>query len=760
MMKKIRIYELASKLKQKSLDLISVAKILKIDVTSHLSTITSEEQSALEEYYAQNKKSKKKYFSKTIPSTTEQKSVAENNEITPEIKNKIKEVASKVETVDDLVALVNAINRYKFGKNNHLKFKKKQFTYYAFYAKNKYKKFTIPKKSGGQREVLAPVKGLKHILTALNIIFQSVYKSHMVCHGFTQHRSVVTNAKNHIGKNYVYNIDLENFFPNIYQARIWKRLQYPPFNFNLDVANLVSNLVCYQYNTSFSSACEQSVEKDINFLPQGAPTSPILSNIICERLDRKLFKLAKKHNLKYTRYADDMTFSSDHNVYQEDSEFLQKLHKIIDSENFTLNTKKTRLQKRGYKQEVTGLIVNEKINVSRKYIKNLRALIHLIEKYGEEKAQVIFEKLSIKESASNLLYVIHGKLEYLKMVKGFDDSTYKTLANKFEKSIKNEKTEVNANENNIKLKENINSKSCEHNPRELFKILESFTKNNNPLKYATHSWEEGKFESYEDFINQITNEWNKINKDLRKYSKNLHAKIQSFLFNKNLGNKNKKGYIDAWGEYKVRFGWSSPKLKEWCSEGNKPFAYRLEPDMQLTVGSYSIETFDDVCMKVFKHEIEIKTDNNRLEKLFREICKKQLGFDFNVKFENLKGKDFYTDVQWLKSALNKIFEEIKKRTTSPDVNISAQDKDDILEIRIEQIDSKPYKTSKKLLDRKNNGTFGAVANELCSLCDWSVESVCEDGNYRINYLKPKDVKSIEEINEIPKGFTHILRFYK
>ncbi len=749
MKNKIRIYQLASDLNLPSSHIVDIANSLDIKISSHLSIINEKDKSAIIKFITN--KNDKKLNTTTI--------LFDQNEITPDIANNIKKIFQEIKTIDDLASLINRINKYIYGDRSH-NIKKRYLTYYAYHAKNKYTVFEIPKKSGGTREIYAPSKGLKKILVTLNIIFQSIYKNHMACHGFAKNRSVATNAKHHTNKNYVYNIDLKNFFTSIHQARVWKRLQYPPFNLKQDITNLIANLVCYQYSKG---------ENKKNFLPQGAPTSPVLSNIICERLDRKLFKLAKDYNLKYTRYADDMTFSSDHNVYQDNSDFLHKLHKIIEDENFELNNEKTRLQKRGYRQEVTGLIVNDKVNVSRKYIKNLRMLIHLVNKYGEKKAQNIFNKnykanKPQKENIPSIRLVIYGKLEYLKMVKGHRDNTYKTLLKKFYEVFKIDATEepkeIEDKKNKNKAVAITKSIDCEHRPKELANILNSFTQNNNPLKYATHSWEEGKFVSYDDFIAQIRQAWKKIDKDLKRYSRNLHAKIYTFLFSSELGNENKKGYINTWGEHRVKIGWSSPELKKWCTDGNKPLEYRLSDSTSFTVGSEDIETFYDVAMKVFKHEIEIKTDNNRLKYLFLDIADKLLGFDFNVTDENLEGKDFYTDVQWLRSALNKIFEEIKKRTTHPNIVISAIDKDNILEIKILQVGAVPNKTSEQLLDRINKGSFGSITNELCSLCDWSIEAKCEDGNYRINYLKQKETKAFEKISNEPKGFTYILRFYK
>ena len=139
-------------------------------------------------------------------------------------------------------------------------------------------------------------------------------------------------------------------------------------------------------------------------------------------LDRDLLTLSSGDTLEENGWADDITFSSQHNVYQADGEFMKELVKIIEECHFSINPKKTRLLKPGERQEVTGLTVSEKPNVSRKYIKNLRAMIHLI---------------SHQEQPTNHeVNVARGKLNFLRMVKGKEDSTYILLIKKLNKAVK------------------------------------------------------------------------------------------------------------------------------------------------------------------------------------------------------------------------------------------------------------------------------------------------------------------------------------
>lgn len=307
-----------------------------------------------------------------------------------------------------------------------------------------YRQFTIKKKSGENRIIYAPGKELKAIQKTISLIFQATSDVHPSATGFLQGKSIVDNAKQHVGNNYVYNLDLKDFFSTIAQYAVFKRLQASPFNLNnensrLHLATLIATLCCHEMEVSrFVNGEWIKINKSV--LPQGAPTSPMLSNIICKTLDLNLAALAKSSGLIYSRYADDITFSSSHNVYQKDSDFLRDLHQIISKEGFHINERKTRLQKQEYKQEVTGLIVNEKVNVPSRYVKKIRMWLYLWEQYGYDKASEYFiphylkEKGYVKDKLPQMEIVIDGKLNYLKMVKGETNFTHNT----FKTNIKSE----------------------------------------------------------------------------------------------------------------------------------------------------------------------------------------------------------------------------------------------------------------------------------------------------------------------------------
>lgn len=346
------------------------------------------------------------------------------------VSNEIKQLWPKLETKQDLLQILNKALLIVYGRNATA-FTMKELNFYSYSSinPNRYFSFEIPKKNGSKRKIDAPCNGLKHIQRCLNVIFQIVHTPHNSAMGFIKGRSVVSGAIIHLQQKYVYNIDLKDFFPSITSGRLYKRLQSKPFSCNENIASIITDLCCY-HNVDGK-----------NVLPQGAPTSPTITNFICERLDRKLSKLASAYCLKYSRYADDITFSGMVNVFDEEGKFSKSLKNIIENEeSFKINEKKTRISHKGERMEVTGLTVNEKVNVSRDYIKRLRTLIHNIEVKGYDEAQRIFvtkyKETNLKNHDFNgehyIENIIVGKLLYLKMVKGEKDSTYLKLKERFE----------------------------------------------------------------------------------------------------------------------------------------------------------------------------------------------------------------------------------------------------------------------------------------------------------------------------------------
>ncbi|WP_374443469.1 reverse transcriptase family protein [Epilithonimonas sp.] len=350
--------------------------------------------------------------------------------------NFIKFKFSTLSDKKDVVELLNIVNKMMFGEKS-IDFDLKLLMHFANpeLSTNRFKTFQIKKKSGSYRTLNSPIFYFKAILRCFSKILEVLYLPNDVSMGFTVKKSIVDNAKIHMGANFVYNIDLEDFFHSFDRNKVKLALMSNPFN-----------LYGYKEKLAFFLAClfthPINVYDDIKLvLPQGSPVSPILTNILCQKLDRRLNGLAKRFKSKYSRYADDITFSSNENVFINYN-FQKELKRIIEEDQqLIINNKKTRLQKKGFKQEVTGLTINEKVNVSRKYIKQLRMWIYFIEKYGLDKAENIFRRDYIKERGyikninNPMINVLNGKLTFLKMVKGDEDETYLKLCARLNKII-------------------------------------------------------------------------------------------------------------------------------------------------------------------------------------------------------------------------------------------------------------------------------------------------------------------------------------
>lgn len=359
-------------------------------------------------------------------------------------REEIRKAASMMTNRYSLLALLNALKKDDLGDKAH-PFTLAQLNYFCHPERNAhhYRVFTIPKKSGGVREISAPMKMLKSLQNYVNVLLQALYEPTSAAMGFVQGRSVVDNARKHIGMNYVFNMDLKDFFPSIPQARVWGALQSKAIGFNQTVASAVAGLCCTEIVffdgkpvVNYSGLPDGPIIEKRNVLPQGAPTSPILTNIVARNLDRQLKHLADKFGLNYTRYADDITFSSMHNVYQDGGTFMSELRRIITEQNFNINEKKTRLQKKGSRQEVTGLVVSDRVNVTREYIRSIGSLIYIWERYGYDSAFARFLQyydLKVGQiTAPSMERVIQGKLMYLKMVKGEDSIFWQKLQNRFD----------------------------------------------------------------------------------------------------------------------------------------------------------------------------------------------------------------------------------------------------------------------------------------------------------------------------------------
>lgn len=342
-----------------------------------------------------------------------------------------------MESTHDLLVLLNKIKMDELGEKGH-PFTMPQLNFFINPKRtaSRYRTFTIPKKSGGVRTISAPVKLLKSFQTYVNRLLQAFYDAPECVTGFVPEKSVVDNAEQHIGQTYVFNSDLKDFFPSINQARVWGALKTRPFNFPGKVAAAIAGLCCILETVQDG----EGKFTDRYVLPQGSPCSPVLTNIVCHNLDWKLSGLSRRFHLKYSRYADDITFSGNRNVFQDCGEFMTEFRRIVKEQNFVINEKKNRLQKRGCRQEVTGLVVSDRVNVTREYVRDIDNLLYIWEKHGHNAAFAKFlvhytPKQNLHIYNPNMENVLGGKLNYLRMVKGDDSPVWRRLQKRYNKLV-------------------------------------------------------------------------------------------------------------------------------------------------------------------------------------------------------------------------------------------------------------------------------------------------------------------------------------
>jgi hypothetical protein len=281
-----------------------------------------------------------------------------------------------------------------------------------------YSHFTIAKRNGTPRQIWSPIPRLKFVQRwVLHNILNNL-TTHGAAHGFVRGKSIVTNAAVHSNSELLIKLDVKDFFPSVSWRRVkgvFRHAGYPE-----QIATLLA-LLCTESPRQVvqQEGVTYYVALGDRALPQGAPTSPALTNIVCLNLDRRLTGLAEKLGLRYSRYADDLTFSvpaiddaqpksstkatastvkkqADMQHNKMIGQLLGSVHKILREEGFALNNDKTRVIRKGSQQQVTGMVVNGQgvPRVSRQIKKMLRAAVHNLEAGGQLRADETFNTLS------------------------------------------------------------------------------------------------------------------------------------------------------------------------------------------------------------------------------------------------------------------------------------------------------------------------------------------------------------------------------
>jgi hypothetical protein len=294
------------------------------------------------------------------------------------------------------------------------------------HAAYRYTQASIPKRRGGTRTLLVPERRLKFLQRKTLKLLEELHSPRAPVHGFVVGRGPVTNANEHQKRPYLLNLDLKNYFGTVTRRRVVGLLE--ALGIDGEVAKAVG-VICVTRNQ----------------LPQGAPTSPLLANMISYRLDRDLMGFAKQHLLRYTRYADDISLSSyAHPLALFEGglplsgrvpieQLSEALRGAIQSNGFEINPEKVWYSGPKSRKEVTGLIVNEFTNVKRTFVRDLRAALYKVEKMGVSPAEKDYQKRY--KTDAHLEKVLRGRLEWIAQVRGRSFSAYRTLAKRFNKQF-------------------------------------------------------------------------------------------------------------------------------------------------------------------------------------------------------------------------------------------------------------------------------------------------------------------------------------
>lgn len=350
--------------------------------------------------------------------------------------------------VDSLLGLCSELNtELEIRDQNVAKLNAKELLYLAYIADKKqdrYRSFKILKKSGEHRSIDAPVSKIrwsrrnihfKSILRTLNTVLTHMYLDRVeflhhgkpwLPSGFVPGQSIRSNAQSHIGKRYLFHLDLKDFFPTISERTIFLCLRHQ-YQLPSSTAACLAGVTCFP-------------SPEGRRLAQGAPTSPILSNMVTELLDRRLLGLANKWGVQYSRYADDLTFSADRPLFKSDGSFRKRVTSIIQDEGYAIHPDKVHTQSHGSRKTVTGLVVNEKVNLPRHSAKMLRLFLHWLELAQSKKnRESILAKLNdwaasehpVKQEApltlADLQHMTQGWLSLTGMVRGKEDPRYQAL---------------------------------------------------------------------------------------------------------------------------------------------------------------------------------------------------------------------------------------------------------------------------------------------------------------------------------------------
>ncbi len=301
-----------------------------------------------------------------------------------------------------------------------------------YHRERMYHEFRIEKKNGKSRVINAPDQRLRYLQRQIASQLNSLYSHRNPVHGYVIGRSVKTNASAHLKQKYILNLDLKDFFPSITEPRVQGVLS--SIGISTEVSTIIARICCYNER-----------------LPQGGPASPVLSNMVCFRLDKLLLKIARDAKCIYTRYADDITLSglrplaslfegSPPSSGRVAPELLSSaLRAAFSGNGFTLNPDKIHYAEKHSRRVVTGLKVNEGLNVDRRFVRNIRATLHEVENNAAAAQKRYIDDFG---GSTNISDHLKGKIAWLGNIKGYADPVYRSLAIRFNKYFTSQKIKI------------------------------------------------------------------------------------------------------------------------------------------------------------------------------------------------------------------------------------------------------------------------------------------------------------------------------
>ncbi len=482
----------------------------------------------------------------------------------------------------------------------------KKLTYILYVKKvdSFYDCFNIEKATGGERLIEAPngiLKSVQKTIANKLYIERNPEKRKIASHGFEKGKSIISNAQMHIGKRYILNMDIKDFFPSIHFGRVKGYFEKNnKYNMPSDIAGMLANLLCYNGR-----------------LPQGAPTSPIVANMIADILDYRLIKIAKKYKLYYTRYADDLTFSTnDKNFFSKKYVFVNKVEKVVEISGFSINKNKTRLTNNNDSQQVTGLVVNNRVAVNYDYYKKIRAMANSYYKTG----------VFIIDGEIGTVEQLQGRLSFINQIEKHNNKKYATKKSLYNLNIREKEMQKFLFYENFL--NNDKTVLLTEGKTDIVYLKAALMKYSEEYPSLVKKKENGKFEFKISFMNKTNN--NSFFLIGSSHGGNAIGTVSDFYYQKSpfiTKNGKKYSFFDYFSEYYnkqpkmpvILFFDNEQEKKDKSDKPLRSFLRKGKIKDKIGNGKLDISTQLKGNLFVMTHPKKGETDNCEIEDLFDEV---------------------------------------------------------------------------------------------------------------------------------------------